>query len=225
LNNLPLLTIDFGDFRRTSPIDNNYGFDRGTPIDRGYIDPFLESHRDDIAGSVLEMEDPNYSRMFGGDRITRQDVLHLFPGNRQATIVGDLAATGTLPLAAFDCIIFTQSLQFIYEVKAAVTNLHAALKPGGVILATLPGINRMDPSVDWSGVQHWSFTAASAARLFGGVFGLSSIAVESHGNVLAAVALLHGIAVEELGREYLTVNDPAYPVIITVRAVKSAAAK
>ena len=55
---LPLLTINFGDLRRTSPIDDNFGFERGTPIDRVYIDPFLESHRDDIAGSVLEMEDP-----------------------------------------------------------------------------------------------------------------------------------------------------------------------
>jgi hypothetical protein len=222
---LPPLTINFGDLRRTSPIDGNFGFERGTPIDRVYIDPFLESHRDDIAGSVLEMEDPRYSRMFGGNRVTRQEVLHLYPGNRQATIIGDLAVPGTLPLSAFACIIFTQALQFVYDAKSAVTNLHAALKLGGVILATLPGITKIDPSVTWSGEQHWSFTAASTARLFGEVFGSNSISVESHGNVLAAIALLHGITAEELGHEYLAAQDPAYPVIITVRAVKSAAAK
>jgi SAM-dependent methyltransferase len=212
--------MNFGDFRRTSPIDDNYGLERGTPIDRSYIERFLERHRANIAGAVLEMGEPEYSRMFGAGRIVRQDVLHLFEGNKQATIVGDLAAAGTLPSAVFDCIIVTQVLQYIYDVQAAVRNLHAALRPRGVILATLPGITRIDRAADWSGVQQWSFAAASAARLFGDVFG-SGVAIEQHGNVLAAVALLHGLTAEDVGRDLLAVNDLAYPVIITVRAVKS----
>ncbi len=215
-------SVNFGDLRRVTPIDENHGFSRGTPVDRVYINSFLDINRNDIAGRVLEMEDAKCSQRFGQDRVTQRDVLHLYPGNPDATIVGDLAIPGTLPSASFDCIIFTQALQFIYDLKSAIVNLHAALKPRGVILATLPGITQIDRSVEWSGTQHWSFSQASAARLFGEVFGADFVSIESHGNVLVALSLLHGLAAEELSSAEFLANDAAYPVIITVRAVRNA---
>src|SRR5450759_3773496 len=35
---------------RTSPFSEVHGFDRGTPVDRYYIERFLDQHREDIHG-------------------------------------------------------------------------------------------------------------------------------------------------------------------------------
>ena len=68
--------------------------------------------------------------------------------------------------------------------------------------------------------DYWRFTDASAQRLFGDVFGSENVKVETHGNVLTAVASLHGCAAEELKPHELKYNDPDYQVLITVRAEK-----
>jgi SAM-dependent methyltransferase len=213
--------VRFGDLAGTSPIDGCFGFDRGTPVDRFYIESFLDRNRDDITGRVLEVGDPTYSQRFGAERVTRQDVLHIRAGNPHATIVGDLTAADVLPRDSFDCIVLTQTLQFVYDLRAAVAQLHAALKPGGVILVTLPGISQIDLAPEWGGTWYWTFSSASALRLFAEVFDVRSVSVESHGNVFAALSFLHGLALEELPPSKLLVEDPLYPVIVTLRARKA----
>jgi glycosyltransferase involved in cell wall biosynthesis/SAM-dependent methyltransferase len=212
--------VRFGDLSGSAPIDDDFGFGRGTPIDRGYIVDFLARHAEDIAGRVLEVGDDNYSRHFGGTRITRQDVLHIQPGNPRATIVGDLARSGVLPNAAFDCLVLTQTLHLIYDMGSAVREMHRALRPKGVVLLTVPGISRIDGG-EWGDSWCWSLTEASARRMFSDVFGADQVEVQTYGNVFAAVAFLHGLALEEVPRAKLDVRDPAFPVIVSVRARKT----
>jgi SAM-dependent methyltransferase len=134
--------IRFGSLRRIVPISREWGSDRGLPIDRYYIERFLRVHGADIRGHVMEIRDDAYTREFGGNRVTRTDVLHAVEGNPQATIVADLACADHIPSDTFDCVILTQTLQFIYDALAAVGTLHRILKPGGVLLATIPGISQ-----------------------------------------------------------------------------------
>jgi GT2 family glycosyltransferase len=217
-------SVRWGDLDRTEPISDDFGYDRGTPIDRFYIERFLEQHANDIAGRVLEVGDDAYCRRFGALHITRQDVLHVSADNPAATIVGDLSRPGTLPALTFDCLVLTQTLHLVYDMRAAVAEMHACLKPGGVVLLTVPGITRIDRG-QWGGENwFWSLTAASAARLFGDLFGADHVRVESHGNVFAATAFLQGLALEEVDRNKLQVHDACFPVIVTVRAQKRAAA-
>ncbi len=68
--------------------------------------------------------------------------------------------------------------------------------------------------------DYWRFTDASARRLFGDFFGEQNVTVETFGNVLAACALLHGLAAHELSRAELDYHDPDYQVLIAVRAIK-----
>ena len=218
----PVGAVRFGDLRRLTPISRVFGFDRGTPVDRYYIEDFLARNGDCIRGRALEVGDDTYTRSFGGDRVTQQDVLHVSEDNPRATIIADLASADHVPSDAFDCIILTQTLNLIYDVRAALATLHRILKPGGVLLATFPGITQVDHS-DWGGSWYWAFTALSAQRLFGEVFAPANLKVETHGNVLAATAFLHGVALEELRADELDYNDPDYQVIITVRATKEVA--
>jgi glycosyltransferase involved in cell wall biosynthesis len=212
--------VRFGDLGGSAPIDDDFGFGRGTPIDRGYITDFLSRHAKDIAGRVLEVGDDEYSRRFGGAKIIRQDILHIHPGNPRATIVGDLAKPDMLPPATFDCLVLTQTLHLIYDMAAAVREMRRALKPNGVVLLTVPGISRIDRG-EWGKDWYWSLTETSARRMFSDVFGPDRVQVETHGNVFAATAFLQGLALEEVSYAKLSVRDPAFPVIVSVRAQRS----
>jgi glycosyltransferase involved in cell wall biosynthesis/SAM-dependent methyltransferase len=212
--------IKFGSLRRVSPISSAFGYDRGLPIDRYYIEKFLASHVDDIRGHVLEIGDNSYTRKFGADRVSKSDVLHVSRGNPLATIVADLTDADQIPSRTFDCIIFTQTLQLIYDVRAAIRTLHRILKPDGVLLATFPGISQI-ANDEWGDNWSWAFTPLSARRLFEEAFPAASVSLETHGNVLAAVSFLHGLATEEISMEELDSCDPHYPVALALRAVKA----
>ncbi len=212
------------DLWRLQPFSRQFGADRGTPIDRYYIENFLALRAADIRGRVLEMGDNQYTRRFGGRRVARSDVLFQREGKPGVTIVDDLQTGRKLPVDAFDCVIFTQTLQLLYDLRGAIGNLHRMLKPGGVLLATFPGISQIvkDEKEGW--FDHWRLTLIAARKLFGEPFGEANVLVEAKGNVLAAVAFLQGLAVHELSRAELEHRDPDYEMSITLRAVKAAAA-
>ena len=212
--------VDLGDLERVDPISRTFGFDRGSCIDRRYIEQFLSREQASIRGRVLEVAENTYTRRFGGSRVTQSDVLFTEPDHRNGTLVGDLTRAETLPSEAFDCVVLTQTLQHIYDTRAAVNTLHRILKPTGVVLATVPGISHVSRfDMDRWG-DFWRFTTASAARLFGDVFGEANVRVEAFGNVYAAVGLLHGLAVEDLDAAKLDGHDRDYQVIVTVVATK-----
>jgi hypothetical protein len=213
--------VRFGDLRRTEPVSREFGYDRGQPIDRHYIEAFLGRHAAEVRGRVLEVGDDTYTRRFGGARVTRHDVLHVESGNPGATIVADLADAPHIPSDTFDCIIVTQTLHLVYDVAGAVATLHRILKPGGVVLATVPGITQTSTD-EWADVWYWGFTTLSARRVFATRFPEELIDVRSYGNVLTATAFLQGLAAGELSAKELAVRDPDYPMLITVRASKPA---
>jgi glycosyltransferase involved in cell wall biosynthesis len=215
----PLGSVRFGQLGTIRPVSLDFGWDRGIPIDRYYIENFLQARATDIRGRVLEIADDAYSSRFGRSQITRQDILHLHAGNSKATLVGDLTQPGVLPEDAFDCIVLTQTLHLIYDMRAALNQLHAALRPGGVLLLTVPGISQIDRG-EWQKSWYWSLTSQSLTRLLSEVFDTTEFVVESNGNVFAAVAFLHGLAQREVPPAKLSVNDAAYPVIVTARAQK-----
>lgn len=215
-------TVDFGQLRRTTPISKVFGLDRGLPIDRYYIEKFLASRSTDIKGRVLELGDSFYTNKFGRDKVTKKDVLHVVEGNREATIIADLTDADHIPSDIFDCIILTQSLQMIYDFRAALTTLHRILKPGGVLLCTTAGLSKVARRLgkdDWG--EYWHFTSQSLEMIFREAFPESALEVHSAGNVLSATAYLHGLATEELTQEELDFEDPDYEVIISIRAVKA----
>jgi SAM-dependent methyltransferase len=205
-----------------SPISATFGFERGQPVDRYYIENFLARHAENIRGRVLEIADDDYTRRFGGQRVDVSDVLDVAENNRRATIHADLTQADNVPSNTFDCIISTQTLQFIYDVRSAAHTLYRILKPGGVLLATFPGISKTSCRECGKHGEYycWMFTKLSAQRLFDETFPEADVRIEAHGNVLAAISFLHGLAVEELRQEELDHHDPDYEVLITLRAVK-----
>jgi SAM-dependent methyltransferase len=205
-----------GTLRRLTPVSNGWGFDRGRPVDRYYIDSFVRMHRNDIRGRVLEILNTEYTNLYGS-LVERKDVLDVDPANQDATIIADLAAADPIESGLFDCFILTQTLQLIYDFQSAIAHAYRILRPGGVLLVTVPCVSRL-AGEGYS--DYWRFTPDSCARIFGDLFGSEQVTVNSYGNVLAATAFLQGMACEELSERELDVRDERYPVLLAVRAVK-----
>jgi len=228
----PIGFVRFGSLRRLTPIAREFGAERGTALDRYYIEDFLERHSGrsgwvtgDIRGRVLEVGDDAYARAFGRwgsseSFVEQVDILHADASNPRATVVADLGAPTALQQDAYDCVICTQTLNLVYDIRSAVETLHRILAPGGVVLATVPGITQMvRPYADLDG-DYWRLTAYSARRLFEEFFPPEAVTVQTYGNVLSSIAFLHGLAAEELRRDELDARDPDYELVIAVRARK-----
>ncbi len=200
------------------PISNEYGFDRGTPIDRYYIENFLESNKNLITGNCLELLNSNYTDKFGKN-VIKSNILDINTDNKKATIYGDLRNLSNVPDSTYDCIILTQVFQFIDDVSSAIKECHRILKPGGVLLVTVPTLGRVDCM---SGVQgdYWRFTTASASYLFKKYFSTDKLEINSFGNVSAAINFLAGVSLEEVNKEGLDFNDVNFPCLITIKAFK-----
>ncbi len=105
--------------------------------------------------------------------------------------------------------------------KSALATVFRILNPGGVLLMTVPGISQVDQG-EWESTWSWSFTAYAVDRLLRETCPQADVAVEAHGNVLAATAFLQGLADHELTLEELDHRDPAYPLLVTARATRPA---
>lgn len=207
-----------GAFRRTEPLSGDWGFDRGTPVDRYFIESFLAEHRSDIRGHVLEVQSSLYTDRFGAG-VERRSILDIDPSSRDATIHADLASADAIASEQFDCFILTQTLQFIFDVRAALRHAHRMLRPGGALLATVPSMSRIDK--DLATVDYWRFTAPACNRLFGELFSPDRLTIRTYGNVLAGSAFWKGLATEDVSTRELDLRDERFPVLIAIRGIKT----
>lgn len=211
--------IRVGDFNRITPFSSDFGFDRGGAIDRFYIENFLRENQHRIHGRVLEIGDNAYTVKFGGEKVLRSDILHVDNQNTQATYIGDITHVPEIPSAAFDCIIFTQTLHLIYDFTRALQTCYRILKPGGCLLLTVPGISHIDKGL-WRDYWLWSFTDTSIKRLMADTFNGSAVDIKTYGNVYVAAAFLYGMGLPESRKDFLFQHDASYQVIISAAAVK-----
>jgi SAM-dependent methyltransferase len=214
--------VDARDFDRLTPFSTEFGYDRGGPVDRYYIENFLKKEAAHVKGRSLEIGDNEYSLLYGGNKLTQSDILHIDATNSKATFIGDLSNAPHLPDNAFDCIVLTQTLHLIYDFKGALATCYRILKPGGVLLLTSPGITPIDHG-EWKKTWYWSFTDKALMKLLAETFPDGNTEVETFGNVYVAAAFLYGMSITEVSRQRLDYHDPHFQVIITVKAVKGLA--
>jgi radical SAM protein with 4Fe4S-binding SPASM domain len=147
---------------------NHFDFPQGiwpppTPA-RVYIEQFLVQYKDSVRGRCVEFAPAVYKELFAGQgQITTYDVWNLSPG-KGVTVAADLQNAAGVPDNTFDTIICTHVLSAIPDVRRAAKELHRVLKPGGLILCTVPAVLQCyapDPK------DYWRFTQDSIGDLFG----------------------------------------------------------
>ena len=209
--------VRWGNVRRLEPFSRHFGRERGTPIDRVYLEEFFTEHAADICGKVLEVRDPQYATAHGYD-ITAVDLIDIDSRNIEATIVADLGVPDALPTAAFTCAIVPQTLQYVGDPAIAIDNLWRCLEPGGVLLITVPALSRVE-----RGTRHadaWRMLVPGLRRLLEAGCPAAEPEVVGYGNLLATIAMMLGIAAEELRADELAPCDPEYPIVVCGRVRK-----
>ena len=214
-----LRPVKWYNLRKTKPISDIFGLDRGTPIDRFYIEDFLYKNKSLIKGKCCEISENTYTKKFGKKQCV-SEILHHNNDNKKATIIGDLSIIETLPKNKIDCFILTQTLNFIYDYESAVKGLYQMLTINGVGLITVSGISQISKYDYDRWGDYWRFTDLSIKKIFENVFGKNNVEVSTYGNVLAATAFLHGVSSEELNSEELLAKDINFQLTITVKATK-----
>ena len=200
------------------PVSANFGVDRGTPIDRVFIETFFASRARWVHGRVLEVGDDRYARRFGPPDIVAE-ILDVDPDNGSATLVADLAVPGALAERRYDCAVVTQVLQYVADPSVAVHSLYDCLVPGGALLVTAPGITRLDPGAGRR-LDRWRFTSQGLTDLLRCAFSADAVETMGFGDLPTAIAFLRGSAAEEIG---LTVGDTRssdFPVVVCALAVR-----
>ncbi len=214
--------IAIDNLEKIQPISKVFGFDRGTPIDRYYIEKFLFENKKYIKGNILEIAESTYSKKFSVDKNSSYHVLTFDKSIQgKAYIVGDLTDEKTLPKGKMNCFICTQTFNFIYEVQKAIQGAYSVLSDGGVLLATVSGLSQISQydMVRWG--DYWRFTDLSIQKLFAHVFGINNVKIYLFGNLLASIALLQGVVIEDLPNIHLLdEQDRDYQVIIGIIAQK-----
>ena len=198
-------------------LSNKWGFDRGQPIHRYYLEQFLKEVSPEILGHCLEFQEDSYTTRFGGPSVTKLDILHLDNSRPNVTIVADLTKSNDIPDNQFNCIICTHVLHIIFELEKAISELFRILKPGGVLLVAVPHISMSGENTH----ELWRFTPEGLKRILAKAFGANSVSVKAYGNSLTSAGELRGLVTSEFTKKELEFQDPRFAVEVCARAVKS----
>jgi SAM-dependent methyltransferase len=206
-------SIDWGDFKKTVPICQAFGLTRGTPVDRYYLDKFIQEIQTQIAGNILEVggtpKDKDFYQVNPG---TSYRILNIEAGPG-VDIVGDVHDASLIAPESLDSVIIFNVLEHCYAPWIAVENIYKWLKPGGKCFAMVPSAVRVHATpVDyWRPLPDafsWVFKNYTQQKLY------------VYGNPITVIASYHGIAVEELTKAELDAFHPDYPVATCIVAEK-----
>jgi SAM-dependent methyltransferase len=200
------------------PLSDQFGLDRGRPLDRYYIEAFLAEQHEVIRGSVLEVQDDAYTRAYGADRVSMSTVVDIEVANQRATLIADLSEPASLPADAYDCIILTQTLHLIRRPERCVENCYRGLRSGGTLLATAPSLSRVSPT--HPDADFWRFTPAGIGELFASHWP-DMFSVHAFGNLRTCLGFLVGQVAAEVPEAVLVHRDPRFPLTVAVTGVKT----
>ena len=204
----------WGNLRRTQPFSENYGADRGMPVDRHYLERFLSAHAAAITGSVLEIQVPSYARRFG-TALTQVDTVDINP-SWTPTYLCDLAQADIIPTDTYDCFLLPATLQGLRDIEGSLRHALRVVRPSGMVLASTAGFVPLMPDAP----DYWRMSAAGWREVAAKAWPGCEVDVSAHGNCLAATASMMGLAAEELTDAELDASDPRYPVVVTLACRK-----
>lgn len=198
----------------TEPVSRQFGTERGTPIDRYYIEKFLHEHEAYIYGDVLEIEDNSYTKQFGWDRVHRSIIMDVNSRDSRVTFNGNLETGEGIQEEIADCVILTQTLMYIFDLKNAAHQIGRLLKKGGTALITCSGISQNSRRCMEDYGCYFNFNVASLVRMFETEHELEVIESGSSGNAKTVTAHISGVCCEDLKQEDFMFEDKCYPLIV-----------
>ena len=213
------LTID--DKSRVYPVNDIFGYRRGTPIDRYYIEQAMKDYSSYIKGTVLEVGGSEYTKKFSKTKKNDSFILNYTQMEGDQIIVGDLSNKHSVEGYKFNTFICTQTLNFIYDFHTAIDTSYELLNHGGYYLGTVASVSNISKYDNSRWGDYWRFTKKGLTTSLE-KSNFDVIDIKAYGNVLSAKAIFDGCVVEDF--EDITLLDhfdPVYPIIVSFLCRKS----
>lgn len=197
-------------------VSRKMGCDRGTPIDRYYIEKYLNLNKNYITGNVMEIGDSMYTMKYG----LNLETSYIFTADLEyksetsKVIYGDLQSGNGCEKEVVDCFILTQTLPFIYDIHSAAKNIVNMLRSGGTAILTVSGVSMISEYDNSRWGHFWGFTETSLRKLFEDISQDISIEITSMGNAKTASAFLYGLSVEDLEKADFDSQEDLVPLMI-----------
>ncbi len=206
-------TLDWGDLRRREPLCQVFGLGRGTPIDRHYLERFVESSRPLISGDVVDVGgDPADRVRFRLDGLSSFRVLDV-ADRAGVDVVADVHDAAALPEGSVDTVLLFNVLEHVRDPRTVAANVHRWLRPGGRCLVMVPNAQRLHHAAE----DHWRFSATGLALVFDC---FASTEPRSYGSLTTVLASFTGAAAEELTAAELAEHQADHPVATCLVATK-----
>lgn len=209
----PIGTLNWGDLRRGKPFCNEFGFERGTPIDRYYLDKFISSIRHLVKGKVVEIGGALSNReQYGFENTSTYDAVDLL-SSPFVNICGDIHESNLLKPDYYDTILLFNVLEHCHTPQKVVDNIHNWLASSGYCLAIVPNAQRIHNNPG----DYWRILPDGMKTLFQN---FAKVQVTTYGSPTSLIASYMGIAAQELTHDELTEINPLYPVTTCLVAQK-----
>jgi len=197
-----------------------FGFDRGTPIDRYYIDEFIRNLEfENEFNTALEFGELHYVERFN----VRQKFFLSHPDfskrkDPKNQIFFDLNTQNKYDGVKFDLIISTNVINFTKNPFVTLSHHIDMLNVDGMLLLTASSsmpISQFDAE-RWG--DYWRFTPDAMNHLLENLD--CEYHVQSFGNFKSSVAFLCGLASEEMKATDLKEKDTRYPLLVVALVKK-----
>jgi len=210
---VPFGQFDFGDFDRLSPACLDFGFSRGTPLDRYYLNKFVAESRDLVVGSVLEIGGQKGSHeLYGFKNATSYVTMSI--DSSDADITTDAHdASAALP-ESYDSIIIFNVLEHCRRPWVIASNIYSWLKPGGRVFVMIPNMQRIHEGPG----DYWRILPEGLRSIFN-QFNVEKLV--TYGNLFTSIAALSGVSSEEIPTGDKDSLDTDYPTITCMTGSKA----
>lgn len=212
--------MHWGSLKRHLPVDPAGGSGRGTSIDAYYVSKFLDAVAGDLRGRVLVFRDAAVI-VDQVDRSAVVDVIDVQPGNAAVTVLADPASPGAIDPASKDCIVLVGCLRWVADLAGTLASAWRGLAPGGVLLVSVPTLAPVTD--DDLGPDRWRVTAAGLEEVLMQACPGAESKIMTFGNPVSAVAVMAGLAAEDLSAAELDAHDPRFVVVVAARVQRAGA--
>lgn len=195
------------------PIRGNMGNGIGKSMSRYYVEEFIQSHKSEISGDIVEIGRNVYRDTIPQENINSYLCLDIeeYP---DVDIVADVQHMPQVHDEIFDSVICTQVLEHVPNPFLAINELYRVLRPGGTLFLTVPFLNNLHMKPH----DYWRFTEYSMRLLLNS---FASVRTTSHGSTYYHILATMGLSSLEVDMSLKNADsEMEFPIIISAIATK-----